>query len=266
MTRGPLPLPSGDRLPHLAAAMAVLAGCVWPVSAHAADTGARVDVQLAVEQSTGRYDEDHATRIRQTSLTLRWRNETWLAELQWPWLEVRSGGVAGGLPGSVGGGGSVERGQGDAWAKLSWSVPGLDAESLSIDLTARLKLSSGAVDRGLGSGGTDLAWQVEVVRPAGPVQWFGHLGHRRTGDVAGHTPYRDPWYLQVGLSHRPDAALELGALVDAREPIGRLGRLLEATGYLAWRGGSQRWQLHLTRGLAPASPDWAIGLTARQRF
>ena len=126
--------------------------------------------------------------------------------------------------------------------------------------------ANGSASRGLGTGGRDMAVQLDVVQTVGLATVFGHLGWRHTGDPAGFKPYRNPWYGELGALHRLESGLDLGAYVTLREPIGRLGPLGEGTAYVAWRQGRQRWQFHLTRGWQTASPQGAAGLTWRQRF
>lgn len=225
-----------------------------------------VDVQLAFEQSRGRYGEPTSTRIRVTTLTLRYRAEKWNAGVELPWLDIRDPGGAAMLPGSVGAGGSVERGWGDAWLKLSAELREYDTEQAGIDLTFKLKTRTGSVERGLGTGGTDMALQLEGLKTLGPLTGFGHLGYRRTGDVPGFRPYRNPWYGEAGALLPLAPGFEGGAYWSWREPIGRLGPVRELTLYGAWRGGPQRVQLHLVRGFADASPQYALGLTLRYRF
>lgn len=231
----------------------------------AADRGP-LDLVLSHEQSRGLYGERTATRIRQTALTLRYRGQGWSAEVQLPWLEIDSAGSQGGLPDGAQPGRASERGLGDIWLKAGLGLRDADAAGPGIDLVAKLKTRSGDAARGLGSGGTDLAWQIEALQPVGLATLFGHVGWRHTGDVPGYRPYRNPWYGQLGLLHAPSPALELGAYAEAREPIGRLGALGEATVYAAWRQDRQRWQAYVTRGWRDASADWALGLSWRVRY
>lgn len=234
----------------------------------------QIDLQLSVEQSIGRYREASATRIRTTVLTGRYRRGPWLAELQWPWVRVNSTDT-GGLPdtAAVAHGSpapsasrSEAHGPGDALLKLGVSLREMDVARTGLDLVLKLKARNGSHDDGLGTGGRDVALQLEATRPVGHATVFGHLGHRRTGDVPGARPYRNPWYGELGAAWPTDAGGEVGAFIDVREPLGRLGSLGEATAYSAWRDGPRRLQLHLSRGLRPASADWAAGLSLRWRF
>jgi hypothetical protein len=226
----------------------------------------RFDLQLAFEQSRGHYGDVFPTRIRATTLVARYRGEKWSAAVELPWLDVRSEGDGAALPGTVGEGGSVERGLGDVWLRLSTELRELTAESAGLDLTLKLKTRTGAVERGLGSGGTDVALQLEWLKALGAWTGFGHVGWRRTGDVPGYRPYRDPWYAELGALTATSSRTEAGVYWSGREAIGRLGPVREITVYGAWRGASQRLQLHLTRGLATASPQYAVGVTVRHRF
>ena len=87
--------------------------------------------------------------------------------------------------------------------------------------------------------GPDVALQLDLDQAAAGAQWLAHLGWRHTGDPAGFRPYRNPWYGGVGVQRALSPAWELGAGIDWREPIGRLGPLGEATVHLTLDGQSQ---------------------------
>lgn len=250
------------------AAPVLLAAALPPQPTYAQDAvpPGHFDLQLAVEQSSGRYNEAAATRIATRTLVARYRAQTWVGEIQVPWVEVRSGNATGGLPGNALAGGTVERGLGDIWLKLGVELREFRADGLGVDLTLKLKSRSGDSTRGLGSGGSDVAAQIELLRQFGAVVGFGHVGYRHTGDVAGYAAYRNPWYGGMGAYYAATPAWEIGAFTDLREPLGRLGSLREASLYAAWLRTDQRIQIYLTRGFAPASADWALGLSLRHRF
>ena len=254
----------------LAACVHVLPVCLALGTGQAVAQGAPapgdVDLQLSHERSSGHYGDPTPTRIDQTTLTVRYHGTGWSTELQLPWLQVRSGAASGGLPDSAGSGSSREQGAGDVWWRSSLTLRDFDTQGPGVDLTVKLKAANGSASRGLGTGGRDMAVQLEVVQTVGLATVFGHLGWRHTGDPAGFKPYRNPWYGELGAQHRLESGLDLGAYVTLREPIGRLGPLGEGTAYVAWRQGRQRWQLHFTRGWQTASPQGAAGLTWRQRF
>jgi hypothetical protein len=227
----------------------------------------RFDLQLAFEQSRGDYGDPFATRIRATTLVGRYRGEKWSAAIEVPWLDVRSAGGGAALPGTVGeGSSSVERGLGDIWLRLSTELREFSAKGVGLDLTLKVKTATGSLDRGLGSGGTDVALQLEGLKALGAWTGFGHVGWRRTGDVAGFRPYRDPWYVEFGGLTALTPSVEAGAYWSGRQAIGRLGPVRELTLYGAWRGGSQRLQLYVTRGFATASAQYAVGVAVRHRF
>ncbi len=213
----------------------------------------RLDLQITVELSQGHYGEAALTQTRQTSLSARYRKGPWTAQLQVPWVATRTSDErAGGL--------------GDVWVIVSWEARELTRGQTGVDLTLKLKAPTGDVNRGLGSGGTDVAVQLEGTHLLGPVLVFGHLGHRQTGDVPGFAPYLNPWYGELGAQMNVGDACTLGVYQDSRTPVGRRGSLSEFTAFGAWRKGAQRWQLYLTRGFQPASPQWAAGLSLRSRF
>lgn len=183
-----------------------------------------------------------------------------------PWLEVRDPAGAA-LPGVVQPGAApVERGLGDTWIKGGVELVPADDDQTGVELVARFKTRTGDSARGLGTGGRDIALQLEFFRPLGAWGLFGHVGARFTGDVAGATPYRDPAYAEVGFTRRVVPGWDAGAFLTLREAIGTLGSTREATAYAAHTDGPWRYQVYLTRGMARASPDWALGLGVRRRF
>lgn len=230
----------------------------------------RLDLQVMVERTSGKYGEPDRTDITNVPLVARYRAGRWTGEVQLPWLEVSS--VQTVLPGI----GAVNpeprrqrvtlRGLGDAWLKLSYEAAPYTRASTGVDLTLKVKTATGDVDRGLGTGATDVALQVEFLQSIAAATAFGHVGHRRTGDPTGFKPYHDPWYAELGAFLPMMAGCQLGGFHDWRQAITRLGRLSELTLYGACVEGTHRVQLHVTRGFAPASADYGVGLTYRYRF
>lgn len=250
-------------LPSWLALLPLLASL--PTAPAAAQPGpGQIDLRIAHERSQGRYGEARRTTIDQTTLAARYHGAGWWIDVQLPWLRVTSPGGSG-LPETNGAGASRVHGLGDVWWRGRLALREADAWP-GLDLVLKLKLASGDADRGLGTGGRDVALQVDLDHHAAGAQWLAHLGWRHTGDPAGFRPYRNPWYGGVAVQRAIAPSWELGAGIDWRDAIGRLGPLGEATVHLAWRDGAQRWQLHLTGGWARASPDLALSLGWRQRF
>ncbi|QJW85588.1 hypothetical protein HK414_26880 [Ramlibacter terrae] len=129
-----------------------------------------------------------------------------------------------------------------------------------------MKTRTGNAARGLGSGGVDYAVQLEALRPVAGWNVFGHVGWRFTGDVPGATPYRNPFYAEVGASRKLAPAVEAGWFVDWRDSIGRPGPQRDATAYAAYTDGAWRYQLYVSKGFSRAAADIALGLGVRRRF
>jgi hypothetical protein len=257
--------PGAQRRRAAAAVVAALLAAAPAAPAFAQARPGQIDVRIAHERSQGRYGEPTRTTIDQTTLAARYHGNGWWVDVQLPWLRVHSPGGSG-LPEANGAGSSRVQGLGDVWWRGNLTLRDADAQGPGLDLMLKIKAATGSADRGLGSGGRDLALQFDLDQQAAGLQWLAHLGWRRTGDPAGFAPYRNPWYGGLAVQGPLAPAWEWGAGVDWRQPIGRLGPLGEATVHLAWRDGAQRWQLHLTGGWQRASPDAALGLTWRQRF
>ncbi|MCC2675658.1 MAG: hypothetical protein K0R58_2605 [Ramlibacter sp.] len=247
----------------------VLAACAagaLPVRADEERRQGDIDVSLSHESSSGRYGQASRTRIGQTTLGLRYRASTWWAELEIPWIEVRDPAGAS-LPDVAGGGvATVERGLGDAWIKGGIELVPAGDDATGVELVAKFKTRTGDAARGLGTGGTDWAFQLEFFRPVGAWGLFGHAGFRITGDVEGARAYRDPLYAELGVSRRFSRTWDGGTYLTVREAVGALGPVREATVFAAYSAGAWRHQLYLTRGLSRASPDLALGLGVRRRF
>lgn len=252
--------------------LAWLAGTV-PACWAAADS--HTDVQLAVEASRSADGAGGQLSMIVVPFVWRHRSGAWTVQGELPFVRIHSatptvpGIGAIGAPAitpSTTAGTQSHAGLGDVWLKLSRELRAAGANETGIDLTIKIKAATGDEQRGLGTGGTDVALQLEMLRSLGPMVLFGHLGYRRTGDVAGFAPYRDPWYGELGGMHRTAGGCEHGAYYSHRQPIGRLGALGDATVFSACRLGTQRWQVYLTRGVQPASPQWALGLAVRERF
>lgn len=218
-----------------------------------------LDLQIASEWSQGQYGDTHVTRIQQSSLSTRYRGERWQADIEVPWLRVKS-------PVNPSEG-STQSGLGDVWLKLRWEMLPLRHQAPGLDLVLKHKTSTGDIRRGMGTGGRDWALQLDGSMLLGQgYMLFGHLGHRRTGDVPGYKPYRNPWYAELGVQGQAASHIDVGSYYTTRQAIGLLGPVKELTAYCSWHDASTRMQAYATRGMATASPDWAAGLIARQRF
>lgn len=248
------------------------AWCFWqgPVGAQTlTGQGAtdHIDIQIASEWSQGRYGDTTHTRIQQTSLTTRYRAESWQFDVEIPWLRVTNPADPTMPPSNVGSANGNASGLGDIWLKLSWEMQTLSGQAPGLDLVLKHKSDTGDLDRGLGTGGRDWALQANVsALLARGHMLFGHVGHRRTGDVAGHKPYGNPWYGEIGIQGQATSRTHLGTYYTTRQAIGALGPVKELTTYCSWGDASTRMQAYATHGMAKASPDWAAGLIARQRF
>lgn len=233
---------------------------------------AQIDLQLATDWSEGHYGDASPTHIRQYTVSARHRSASGVAEIDVPWVKVQASSPQGAaLPGQVGIQQATAQGLGDIWLRWTWEARALSADSAGLDLSFKLKTATGDAEQGLGTGATDLALQAGSSLRASPsTLLFGHLGWRHTGDPAGFTPYKNPFYAELGWQQALGPAWDVGAYVDARQAIGRLGPLKELTLYGAWKrgtgSGSQKIQGYVTRGFARASPQWTGGLVARHRF
>ncbi len=226
-----------------------------------------IDVQIGTEWSRGTYGELATTSIHSTSLTLRYRTPAWIFSAEIPWLRIQSDSSAS-LPDTIGTSNTANTsGMGDIWLKVSRELTPLTSDNAGLDLTVKFKTASGDVKKGLGSGASDIAVQLEGSKMITPATLlFGQVGYRNTGDVAGQRPYGNPFYAEAGIQAKHDQHIEYGTYYSTRQAIGRLGELQEWTGFASWRDKSFKIEFYVTRGLSQASPDWAAGISTRKRF
>ncbi len=218
-----------------------------------------IDLQVGHETSLGRYGEATSTRIRQTTLSARYRTGDWVLGMDAPWLQTHDPAPDAPRPRS--------EGIGDIVLKLTRTLLDLDTTTPGLDLAMKVKTRTGSEERGLGTGATDISMQMEGTQLLSrTVLLFGHIGKRNTGNLPGRKPFKDPWYAEVGLQAQWANQMEAGAYRTVRGRIGSLGPLREWTIFAGTRVDAMKYQIYLAHGTSSASADWAAGMIGRYRF
>jgi hypothetical protein len=121
-------------------------------------------------------------------------------------------------------------------------------------------------DKGLGTGETDYAAQVDLARVLGKTTLFGTLGQKFFGDPEG-LDFRDPVYASVGVSQKLTES-SIGVAYDWREKATASGDAIsEATlFYVLKLSPVWKTQIYLVKGFSDASPDWGAGIVQSYRF
>jgi len=126
------------------------------------------------------------------------------------------------------------------------------------------KIPTGDVDRGLGTGKSDLALELDLSRSWGRFTPFVTLGYRFIGDPD-EGRLDDAWFASAGIAARLAPRLSTGlswTWLQSTSPSRPDGHELIAYGVLRLR---ERLSLspYVVVGLAGYAPDWGVGLTFR---
>lgn len=235
-----------------------------------AATGARFDLGFGVEYSSGDYGESSDTDILFVPLSIKYSRAAWSAKAAFSYLSLKG-------PGSVTGDGVVvtpgedsrrtESGLGDTWLSLTYALDPAAGSSNFFDLTGKIKLPTADADRGLGTGETDLAIQVDVMRAMNRLTPFATLGYKLMGDPEG-IDYEDVMYASVGADWRADEIYNFGLIYDFRQAATRTGEDISEFSAYANRRIDASWSTNVygVFGTSDGSPAYAIGLQMRYRI
>jgi hypothetical protein len=251
----------------------VLAACLAPAATCALGAD---ELGAGLHYSTGDYGVGADTEI--TSLVFTAQHETgpWRLKLTVPYLEVTGpgtvipgfGNVNNANPRRRGGGGTASgtaSGLGDIVAAATYAM--FPRESFGLDLTGRIKLPTADADQGLGTGETDIGFQVDAYRSFDRLTPFIGIGYTIFGSSS-FFDLDDAMNYSVGASYRIDARDSAGLSLDGRERVSTASaEQRELVGFWTRRlGGPWRAQLYFLKGLADGSPDWGLGATALYAF
>lgn len=126
------------------------------------------------------------------------------------------------------------------------------------------KIPTGDVDRGLGTGESDVALELDLSRTWGRFTPFVTLGYRFIGDPD-EGQLNDAWFASLGFAARVAPRFSAGLYwtwIEATSPSRADGHELLAFGAVRLH---ERLSLlpYVVVGLAGYAPDWGMGLTFR---
>lgn len=236
-------------------------------AAPAGEPPAVFSVGTGFDFSRGDYGLATDTEVLSVPLTLGYERGDWLFEARAPWLRIE------GPAAIVAGGGSPTRptsaresGLGDLSLSSTYRF-GPVFGALQAAATLRAKLPTGSEERGLGTGGTDFAGQLDLFRSFGAITPFASLGYAAFGDGSFYTLEDGP-YATGGAHFRTGESTVITAAWSWRHRLvagGESGRdaLLALT-----HDFSPRWRfmVYALKGFSDASPDHGGGLQVSRRF
>ncbi|MEX0902679.1 MAG: hypothetical protein WDZ76_08140 [Pseudohongiellaceae bacterium] len=225
---------------------------------------------LGAAYSTGDYGEPIDTSILFFPVSYAYQAEKWGVQVSSYHLEMDGlGNVLVNVGGVTRAQGPVqevsERGLGDTTARFTYRLDPWSATAPFIDVSVEVKLPTAEEAKGLGTGETDYAAQVDIYKPAGATTWFGTLGYRFRGESELFAGLENATFAQLGFT-RPlagSAQWSWGAFYDFREPASTFSKEThELFPFVTWRP-SARWSL-MSYGVWGATEDSADYLLGTQ--
>lgn len=291
-------------IPYISiATIAVATACV-PALAQDAYVLERKDavrgfsVRPEVDYTSGKFGGTQSTDVWSYGVTLRYERGPYAVRASIPYLQVSGPGnvVPAGQgvvqvcrqsnrgPGndtgvrctddsSGGGAGSTTAtratvsGLGDVTAAFAYNAIDHRASGLLVDLTAKVKLPTADESRGLGTGRTDYALQIDADKPIGPWSVFGTAGYKWLGDPPG-ADLRNVFYGALGASYAMTDRATLGLAQDYRQATFAGGAALSETSVFASVrvAPSARLRGYVFKGHTSGGPDWGGGVSLRVGF
>lgn len=251
---------------------AVLAACLAPAAgcALAAD-----EMGGGLHYSTGDYGTGADTEITSLEFVVRRETGPWRVKLTVPYLEITGpgtvipgiGNVGNGNARGRGGGGAsgTASGLGDIVAAATYAL--FLRDGLALDLTGKIKLPTADESQGLGTGATDIRFQVDAYQTLDRLTPFVGVGYTIFGNSSLFA-LDDAVNFTVGGSYRLDARDSVGLSLDGRERVSAASdEQRELLAFWTRRfGGPWRAQFYFLKGLEDGSPDWGVGATALYAF
>lgn len=222
------------------------------------------------DYSAGKFGDTETTEVAFVPLNVQTARGPYTFKLSSGWLSVAGpalildgGGVATGTPG-------VSRkvsGVADTSISAAYSLEQFYDRGLYIDLTARVKLPSASLSKGLGTGKVDGTVLADVAVAVGGVMPFVTFGYKVNG-VSPTLKLRNVLFGSVGLQYAWDDRVATGLVFDYRQSSRRLSAdPQEGTMYLSYRF-TDAWSFNLygLKGFSRNSPKAGGGITFTYRF
>ncbi len=219
------------------------------------------------DYSTGKYGQTVSTDITYIPIILKYEASRDVSiKVTVPYLKITGpANVIGGIDSSpiVTRNAATQRrsasGLGDVVLSTSYALSA--TKTSAIDLIGKVKVPTADDTKGLGTGKTDYAVQLDGFSVDGPWNVFGSAGYRFMGSPAGVSFNNVPYY-SIGSSYNLSPETSLGVAYDYRRPVVS-GR--DAQQELSLLGiykidRDLKLQGYYVAGRSNTSPDKAVGL------
>jgi hypothetical protein len=236
-----------------------------------ADTG--ITVGSGIDYSSGKYGGTSSTDILYVPVYAKYEGDTLGLKVTVPYLRITSPGtviIVGDRPVAVSSPSAprtTESGLGDVVLAGTWSAYNNREAGVLLDVVGKLKLPTADESKGLGTGKTDYALQLDAVKQWGSLSALATVGYRWMGNPPG-IELKDVWYASSGFAYKLRPETSVGLLYDYRQRTSTNGSpQSEITAYVSQRVSSHtKLQLYAIGGFADGSPDWGAGLMIAQTF
>jgi hypothetical protein len=232
-----------------------------------------ITLGTGVDYSTGKYGGASATDILYVPGYAKYENDRLTLKATTSYLRITGLGtivLIGDRPVTVTSPNArrtTAAGLGDVVFSAGYAAYESYANGVLIEVLTKIKLPTADKDKGLGTGKTDYALQIDAVKQWGSLSLLGSIGYRWLGSPPG-LELRDVWYVSTGAALKLTTATSVGLLYDYRQRSIATGSAQnEVTAYVSQRIATRtKLQLYAVGGLADGSPDWGGGLMITQSF
>ncbi len=162
---------------------------------------------------------------------------------------------------------TTESGLGDIVLEAGYGFYPFYPNRLLMEARALVKLPSADEDEGLGTGETDVGFQVEFKQPVGYFTPFLGVGYILTGDPD-DIDYNNTWNTSVGTIYSFNRKVNVTAAYNYRSEATDLADdFQEVSLEIDWLV-HRNWNVAFlgAAGFSDAAPDWTLGLTAGMTF
>lgn len=219
-----------------------------------------LNLSVGVDYSSGKYRQPVATDITYVPVAARYEWDRWSLKLTIPYVSITGPGNVVPDIGNVGTASrtrTTQSGLGDIILGVTRNV--FESGGTAIDLTGKIKFPTADADKGLGTGKTDYAVQVDASQSLESVVVFGTFGYRIYGSPSG-VELHNALFGSAGAGYRVMQGTNIGLMVSAREAISSAGPERELTAYVSQALGT-KWKAlgYVVKGFADNSPDYGVG-------
>jgi len=246
------------------------AAMLQSVTAAAEDYDAKFSLSAGVELTSGTYGGDEDIEDTYVPITATADYGRLSFRLTIPYISVRApeGTIfdpdGAPLPGT--GEMTTESGLGDIVGSATiYDVLYSDRLGLAMDLTGKIKFGTADVDKGLGTGESDLSVQADFYKFMDQFTLMSSVGYKFRGDPA-DIDLDNVLMASVGGTYKFTPDVNGGLFFDYRESaISGNDSVQELTGFVSRRiTDDWRLQVYALTGFSDSSPDWGVGIRMKR--